>query len=59
MFMTGLREIHRDKLITAAELKLLVEKWALKLAQSGSQDPFPLGYLVQPGRFNVALVAGI
>jgi hypothetical protein len=46
-------------LITAEELKLLAEKWAVKLAQSGSQDPFPLGYLIQPGRFNVALVAGI
>jgi len=46
-------------LITADELKGLAEKWAQKLVQTGSQDPFPLGYLVQPGRFSLSLVAAI
>lgn len=46
-------------LITADELKELAEKWSHKLVNGDSQDPFPLGYLIQPGRFNLALVAAI
>jgi len=45
-------------LITAAELKSLAEEWAGR--RGGSSDaPFPLGYLVQPGRFNRKLVPAI
>lgn len=42
-------------MITATELKSLVESWA------GKKDAgaFPLGYLLQSGRFNPALVAAI
>jgi hypothetical protein len=42
-------------LISAAELKALAEEWNSK--DSGSSgNPFPLGYLIQPGRFNQNLV---
>ena len=42
-------------LITASELKTLAESWYVKTAGK-QEDPFPLGYLIQPGRFNAALV---
>lgn len=42
-------------MITANELKSLAEAWKAK-KDAGA---FPLGYLLQPGRFNSALVAGI
>ncbi len=42
-------------LITADELKALAEKWS-KTNASGN-DPFPLGYFKQPGRFNIDLVS--
>ena len=41
-------------LITAAELKSLAEQWEGR--KSIGDAPFPLGYLVQPGRFNRNLV---
>lgn len=41
-------------LITAKELKALADKWS-KSNASGN-DPFPLGYFKQPGRFNIELV---
>lgn len=45
-------------LITAEELKTVAEDWASK--KSDSEDTkFPLGYLIQTGRFNPALLAGI
>ncbi len=43
-------------LVTAEELKSLAEEWRSR-ASGKSLDPFPLGYLLQPGRFNRALVA--
>lgn len=47
-------------LITAAQLKTLAEQWHEKNnAKNGSQDPFPLGYLIQPGKFNMDLVAAL
>ena len=42
-------------LITAEELKVLADKWS-KSNDSGN-DPFPLGYFKQPGRFNIDLVS--
>lgn len=42
-------------LITAKELKDLAELW-YKNSAGKQEDPFPLGYLIQPGRFNPALV---
>lgn len=42
-------------MITSSELKALAEAWKSKK----DTDAFPLGYLLQPGRFNPALVAGI
>ncbi len=42
-------------MITATELKTLAESWAAK-KDAGA---FPLGYLLQSGRFNPALVAAI
>ena len=42
-------------LITADELKTVAEKWS-KTNSSGN-DPFPLGYFKQPGRFNIDLVS--
>ncbi len=45
-------------LITATELKSLAEEWAGQ--KGGSADaPFPLGYLIQPGRFNRNLMPAI
>ena len=46
-------------LLTAAELKEVAERWVQKSAKAGSQDPFPLGYLVQQGRFKMELVASV
>ncbi|MBI1176908.1 hypothetical protein GC207_05660 [bacterium] len=46
-------------LITAEEIRSIAERWSAKLSSNGSQDPFPLGYLVQPGRFNMDLVAAL
>jgi len=42
-------------LITATELKEVAEKWHSRTAGK-QEDPFPLGYLIQPGRFNAALL---
>lgn len=42
-------------LITATELKAVAESWSARTAGK-QEDPFPLGYLIQPGRFNPALV---
>ena len=42
-------------LITAAELKEVAELWHGRTVGK-REDPFPLGYLIQPGRFNAALV---
>lgn len=42
-------------LITATELKELAERWYASTSNK-QDDPFPLGYLIQPGRFNPALV---
>ena len=42
-------------LITAAELKEIAEDWSVKGDQK-KEDPFPLGYLIQPGRLNRDLV---
>jgi hypothetical protein len=42
-------------LITAEELKSLAEEWKAR-GQRNSGNLFPLGYLVQPGRFNRSLV---
>lgn len=46
-------------LITAAELKAIAESWSKKQAEAKTNEPFPLGYLIQPGRFNPALVPGL
>jgi hypothetical protein len=43
-------------LITAAELKSVAEKWEAKQKAAKTAEPFPLGYLIQQGRFNPALV---
>lgn len=45
-------------LITAEELKTIADEWSAKNAKK-QEDPFPLGYLIQPGRFNRALVAAL
>ncbi len=45
-------------LITAEELKSLAEEWARRDPKK-SDNPFPLGYLIQPGRFNRSLVAAM
>ncbi|MDA3798205.1 MAG: SAP domain-containing protein [Kiritimatiellae bacterium] len=42
-------------LITANELKDISESWRKNTAGK-QEDPFPLGYLIQPGRFNASLV---
>lgn len=42
-------------LITATELKEVAEQWYAKTSDK-MEDPFPLGYLIQPGRFNPALL---
>ena len=42
-------------LITAEELRSLAENWHSRSAGK-KEDPFPLGFLIQPGRFNAALV---
>jgi hypothetical protein len=42
-------------LITAEELKSLAEEWKAR-GPRNSGNLFPLGYLVQPGRFNRSLV---
>lgn len=43
-------------LITADELKSLAEEWNSRDPKKAN-NPFPLGYLIQPGRFNRSLVA--
>ncbi len=45
-------------LITAEELKNIAEAWSSKKSEK-MEDPFPLGYMVQPGRLNKELIAGI
>jgi len=42
-------------LITAKELKDVADRWYASTSEK-NDDPFPLGYLIQPGRFNPALV---
>jgi hypothetical protein len=43
-------------LITAEELKSLAEEWNSRDPKTADK-PFPLGYLIQPARFNRSLVA--
>ena len=43
-------------LLTAAELKSVAEQWATKQMKAKTAEPFPLGYLIQQGRFNPSLV---
>lgn len=45
-------------LIKATDLKDISERWEKKCA-GRTDDPFPLGYLVQPGILNTALVAAL
>lgn len=45
-------------LITAEELKTVAEGWSGQKSNS-EETKFPLGYLIQTGRFNSALLAGI
>ncbi len=45
-------------LIKAADLKEIAERWEKK-SGGKTDDPFPLGYLIQPGILNTALVAAI
>ena len=45
-------------LITAEELKEIAENWSAK-GTPNQEDPFPLGYFVQPGRFNRALLGAL
>ena len=45
-------------LITAEEIQRIAEEWSCKNVEK-REDPFPLGYLIQPGRFNEALLAAI
>ena len=45
-------------LVTAGELKAIAEAWAAKTTGK-DEDPFPLGYLIQIGRFNAGLVAAL
>jgi len=44
-------------LITSAEIKQLAEAW--KKRATDSEGPFPLGYLLQQGRFTLSLLSGI
>ncbi|MEZ5277870.1 MAG: SAP domain-containing protein [Opitutaceae bacterium] len=43
-------------LIKASELKSIAERWEQKFGSS-SDEPFPLGYLIQPGYLNSELIA--
>lgn len=45
-------------LIKAEDLKDVAEKWEKK-SSKGNEDLFPLGYLIQPGFFNKALIASL
>lgn len=45
-------------LIKASDLKTVAEKWDSRSAKTGS-DPFPLGYLLQNGDFNIELLSPI
>lgn len=45
-------------LIKASDLKDIAERWEKKSAGK-TDDPFPLGYLIQPGILNTALVAAL
>lgn len=45
-------------LIKAADLKGIADRWEKKNAGE-TDDPFPLGYLIQPGILNTALVAAL
>ena len=42
-------------LMSAEELKALADEWNTK-GGGKTDEPFPLGYLIQPGRFNRALL---
>lgn len=45
-------------LITASELKAVAESWSGQKTKN-EETKFPLGYLIQTGRFNPALLGGI
>lgn len=45
-------------LISAEDLKAIADEWSGQKA-TGKDDPFPLGYLIQPGAFNKDLVAAL
>lgn len=45
-------------LITAEELKEIAENWSAK-GTPKQEDPFPLGYLIQPGRLNKSLLGAL
>lgn len=42
-------------LITSSEIKQIAEMWEKKSGDK-SEDPFPLGYLMQPGRLNMGII---
>lgn len=46
-------------LLTATDLKAIAESWSKKNIENKKEDPFSLGYLLQPGRFNIDLLASI
>ena len=46
-------------LIRASELKTIAENWSKKNQGKKEDDPFPLGYLIQPGMLNLTLVASV
>ncbi len=45
-------------MITANELKQIADGWMTK-SKSSQEKAFPLGYLLQPGRLNLALLEGV
>lgn len=45
-------------LVTAEELKEIAEDWSSK-GTGKQEDPFPLGYLIQPGRLNKNLLGAL
>jgi hypothetical protein len=45
-------------LISAEDLKAIADEWFGRKS-TGKDDPFPLGYLIQPGAFNKDLVAAL
>lgn len=45
-------------LVKASDLKEIAESWSKKI-QAKHDDPFPLGYLIQPGILNIELVSSV